>query len=651
MLRKILLATFAALLMCAGRVSATPLEAYGRLPSLDHVALSPDGSSIVYVRASEAKRWIVVQKLGTPAPLATVDIGDQKLRWLQWADNTHVIITTSSYTVPKGFIGKRQEWAVPQVLDLTNKSQYNLFEKGINGGSSYVMMNIGGGASAIRIIGGHTMVYASAVYIPDPNRPVSKIGFFRVDLADGDIKLVSRESDNATDEDWVVDEAGNVVATEQYFESDETWRLLIYRTGGHDITIDFKSPIESPGVEGLTEDGKAIIMRLPNDLNERPLYEQVSLADGSRTPWRRDVAIDGVEVDRDTGHAVGGGRSVDKHDYVWFEPTRDTVWQSIKAAFKNATDVDVASWSEDRKKVVVKVFGPAYGAGYFFLDMTAHTAFPIAPEYDGITQIAEEKWIEYKAADGRTIHAYLTLPVGRDPKNLPLLVLPHGGPHARDNPGFDWLSQGFASLGYVVLQPEFRGSDGFGKDLLWAGFGEIGKKMQTDLSDGVRALAAQGIIDPKRVCIAGASYGGYAALAGATLDTGVYRCAISISGVSENRRQVRHWQGESKWENPGVRFWKRFLGVTDLSDSKIDDINPVSHADRITIPVLLIHGKEDVTVPFEQSVLMASAMDSAGKKYEFVRLEGEDHYMSKGVTRIKMLKAAADFLLANNPPN
>ena len=152
------------------------------------------------------------------------------------------------------------------------------------------------------------------------------------------------------------------------------------------------------------------------------------------------------------------------------------------------------------------------------------------------------KWIDYRAADGRTIHAYLTLPLNREAKNLPLIVLPHGGPHSRDEPGFDWISQSLASRGYVVLQPQFRGSDGFGYDLLSAGFGEFGRKMQTDLSDGVRALAAQGLIDSRRVCIVGASYGGYAALAGATLE---YRC---LSLRSFHRRHVGHeGNGEARF--------------------------------------------------------------------------------------------------------
>jgi dipeptidyl aminopeptidase/acylaminoacyl peptidase len=250
------------------------------------------------------------------------------------------------------------------------------------------------------------------------------------------------------------------------------------------------------------------------------------------------------------------------------------------------------------------------------------------------------------------LHAYLTLPPGKEEKNLPLIVLPHGGPHSRDEPGFDWFSQALASRGYAVLQPQFRGSDGFGDDLLHAGFGEFGKKMQTDLSDGVRTLATQGMIDAKRVCIVGASYGGYAALAGATIDTGVYRCAVSIAGLSDLRQQLRYWEwSHNKVDARGERFWGRFLAVDDPDDLKLNDISPIKHVDKVTIPILLIHGKDDTVVPFAQSNDMADALKHAKKPYEFVTLKAEDHWLSKSETRLQMLQATVKFLETNNPPN
>ena len=176
--------------------------------------------------------------------------------------------------------------------------------------------------------------------------------------------------------------------------------------------------------------------------------------------------------------------------------------------------------------------------------------------------------------------------------------------------------------------------------------------MQTDMSDGVADLAAKGLIDPKRTCIVGASYGGYAALAGATLQSGVYKCAVSVAGVSDLKRFIVWRQADYRSrDNVSLRFWTRFMGADGIKDPNLADISPAIHADRANVPVLLIHGKDDTVVPYVQSEIMAKAMTKAGKPVEFVTLEGEDHWLSKGVTRLQMLKATVAFLERNNPPN
>jgi dipeptidyl aminopeptidase/acylaminoacyl peptidase len=169
--------------------------------------------------------------------------------------------------------------------------------------------------------------------------------------------------------------------------------------------------------------------------------------------------------------------------------------------------------------------------------------------------------------------------------------------------------------------------------------------MQTDLSDGVRHLVSQGTIDPKRVCIVGASYGGYAALAGATLDTGVYRCAVSVAGPSDLERMV------DKSDRMGRRYWTRFMGAKSADDPILAAISPAEHADRATIPILMIHGRDDTVVPLEQSRIMADALKKAGKPFELVVMEGEDHWLSRGETRREMLSATMAFVEKHNPPN
>jgi dipeptidyl aminopeptidase/acylaminoacyl peptidase len=185
-----------------------------------------------------------------------------------------------------------------------------------------------------------------------------------------------------------------------------------------------------------------------------------------------------------------------------------------------------------------------------------------------------------------------------------------------------------------------------------AGFGQWGRKMQTDLSDGVRYLVAQGMVDPARVCIVGASYGGYAALAGVTLDPGVYRCAISVAGLSDLKRMLQ-WVDEDHMSRANIaqRYWDRFMGVTGPDDTSLDAISPIKHLDAISVPVLLIHGKDDTVVPYEQSDLMYDALRRAKKPVNLVTLKHEDHWLSRSETRLQMLQASVDFLRANNPPD
>ena len=227
------------------------------------------------------------------------------------------------------------------------------------------------------------------------------------------------------------------------------------------------------------------------------------------------------------------------------------------------------------------------------------------------------------------------------------IVLPHGGPHARDTSSFDWESQLYASRGYAVLQPNFRGSTGYGDDFIVAGYGQWGRKMQTDLSDGVRHLAREGIIDPKRVAIVGASYGGYAALAGATLDPGIYRCAVSVAGICDIKAMLSFDTNQTgSSTSPVVLSLKRSVG-----DKKtLDEISPVNHVDKVTIPILLIHGKDDIVVDIGQSRKMERALKNAGKDVTFIELKGEDHWGSVEEKRLESSNAIVAFLEKHNPP-
>jgi dipeptidyl aminopeptidase/acylaminoacyl peptidase len=307
--------------------------------------------------------------------------------------------------------------------------------------------------------------------------------------------------------------------------------------------------------------------------------------------------------------------------------------------------------SEDvaRDAVIVAVEGPRKPTTYYMLDRTSHVASLIGKTYPHLDEndLGEVKPYPYTARDGLAIPAYLTLPPGRPPKSLPTVIFPHGGPGARDEISFDWWAQFMANRGYAVLQPNFRGSSGYGPKFTAAGEHQWGLKMQDDITDGVKKLIADGIADPKRICIVGGSYGGYAALAGATFTPDLYACAIGVAGVFDLPKFLHTKRTRSDNDAEVVSGWDALIGNMDSDSERLDATSPARHADHVKCPILLLHGDGDTTVPIEQSEIEEAALRSAGKNVQFVRLEGDDHYLKLGTTRVRMLKEIESFLATN----
>jgi dipeptidyl aminopeptidase/acylaminoacyl peptidase len=640
-----------AVLICGlGEARAAPLEAYGRLPVMGQVALSPDGTRVAFVQPVDGKHVVMVDQVNPPAVITALVGSTQKVRSLIWADNDHLLVVKSQSGFAREVESARTEWYLVQSLDLrTRKVTALLNQDHDNAPTTRIRgtptMNVVLGEPEARRVGGRPMVFARGVAFVDSQGAPALIS---IDLNSNQEKVLEKAQ---TDQDryWIIDQKGAAVAQVTYDRIGHLLSVHLKRGGAWVNAFTVEALNDPPSVAGFSPDGASLVLSMIKDGQVE--YRPLTLADGKLgDPTNQYGALSTLIEDPLTQRVIGGVKMGMEPEYVFFDPKDQAAWNAVAGAFPGE-DVELVSWSDDRTKVVVQVTGLLHGVVYQLVDLTARKAAEIGAVYQDLKadDLAEVHLANYRAGDGRAIQSFLTLPNGREAKDLPLIVLPHGGPAARDSTGFDWWAQALASRGYAVLQPQFRGSSGFGWELESAGFGQLGRKMQSDLSDGVKALASKGIIDPKRVCIVGASYGGYAALAGVTMEQGVYRCAVAVAGVSDMRRLVGGRYADDE-RSLGVRYWNRFVGAKDANDPVYDQISPVKHAAKADAPILLIHGRDDTVVPIEQSQRMADALKSAGKPVELVILPSEDHWLSREETRVKMLQATVAFVEAKNPP-
>jgi dipeptidyl aminopeptidase/acylaminoacyl peptidase len=355
--------------------------------------------------------------------------------------------------------------------------------------------------------------------------------------------------------------------------------------------------------------------------------------------------VEDVFKDSWTGRVGGVSWMDDKVEYKYFDPAVEHIKQRIERALPDQS-VAVLSRDQASANYVIRAESPKSPDAYYIFNAPTGQLSVVGSAYPTLTaaDLGDERPYVYKSKDGTVIHAYLTLPPGKLPKNLPVVIFPHGGPEYRDELGFNWWAQFMASRGYAVLQPNFRGSSGYGRKFRDEGDGQWAGKVLEDINGGLEQLVKDGIADPKRACIVGASYGGYAALAAATFTPEHYACAVSYAGLSDlsldlNRTARNHSQALSVWE-------KR-MGADRFDGSKLASMSPAAHADQVTAPILLIHSDKDITVDIEQSEREQSALQSAGKSVQFFKLAGEDHYLLQSATRIQMLKALEPFLVAH----
>ena len=623
--------------------ASPPLSAYGSLPKTEEVALSPNGEMFARISTEGEKRLLLVQKIGGDI-VAGSNVGDLKVAGIAWASDDHVIVYMHQ-TQRLGVFFNNREFLQGIVLNVRTQKLSPL----VKGSNSYLPA----------LFGRHGFVKEDDEWVAyvglvplDPDPGSGREGrlrqaypdLFKVGLDSGSVKRVAV---GAPDRDWVLDEKGRIVAISDYENRSGSWKIML--PGSSKAVASGQAPYGFSLI-GLGRTPGTVVVAT-EETKETGLLE-LTLANGSLTRLTQDGPVDGLIFSDTTRLLTGAVVAGEQRRIIMFEPTLARHMLSIEKAFKGAS-LTLNSISADLSKIVIYVEGNATTGTWQLVDFNSKKAEPLADAYPDIPDdaVGSVEVVDYRAGDGLSIKGILTLPYGSARRNLPLVVIPHGGPELMDRVGFDWWAQAFTSRGYAVFQPNFRGSSGHGAEFRNAGFGQWGRKMQTDISDGVADLAARGIVDPKRVCIVGASYGGYAALAGVTLQHGLYRCAASYSGISDPSGMLRFTAEKygPAYMRSHMRYWRSYFGIGPNDFSVPDEISPLERAAEADAPILLIHGKDDTVVPIEQSERMESALRRAGKPVERVTLKGEDHWLSRSATRLQMLEATMAFVQAHNP--
>lgn len=608
-----------------------PIDAFARSPAIRNVAISPDGQQLLFITGAddfEAAVTVPVSFDVAPKPIFASKPGEYELRWCGWANNKRILCGVSA-TVREGpvfygvsrMIGVNSDGSAQklllqnsesgraqfqdEILDWTpNEPDTVLMELDVEraGYPAIYAVNVDTGRRAIR------------------NRNHYPIRSFATDGA-GNVRFGYGYTDNST--------------LLQYFarmDNEKKWQPLakVNAFGSDDALIPLAIiPGTNRAFATRHYEGRDALWEMDlTDQAEPKLVFSHPLVDAANpilTPDRKLIGIH-YETDRPFVHYTD-------------EETRALVGTIDKAL--PATFNFISDYSQDRKVYIVQAGSDVVAPTYYLLRAGGTKIYRIDtayPELDPKT-LGRMNSIAYPARDGVEIPGYLTVPPGVRAEQLPLIVMPHGGPIARDSWEFDFLRAFLVSRGYAVLQMNFRGSSGYGADWYYAAHQDWGGLTYDDITDGTKWAIQKGIADPKRVCIVGWSFGGYAALLSAVRNGDLYRCSASIAGVSDLKdlvSQARYFSNRA--------FVRAQLGTTK---EKLIADSPVRHVDKINMPVFLIHGDRDIQVDVDHSRQMASALKKAGKPYQAIFLDDATHQLGRKSDRVTLLTELEKFLLQN----
>lgn len=618
----------------AAKHTPLPLDAFYKDALIEDIELSPDGTHLLALKNIDGNTVIMVIELATDKTFYPVKTDNKqfKFNWVTWANNDRLLMSLRFDSRMTNGVKYMQTRLL--ATDAKQPSKMITLVKPDDDADGWISQYQDNIISMTPDDPDHVLISV------DREVPQHQT-VYQANVNTGKLKRVKKHS--ATVRSWYADRAGNVRVGEHY---DDKKRKVTYKV------LDPNSNEWVVGWEYIVFDEPDInIAGFGHNPNELFIFadhegrQALFKADLSKPGFPKELILSDPNYDVSGRLIYSAAHKEVVGIYYNDGSSKSIFWNKEFKAFQGGLDKAmpdttnyIASMSADARKYILYTSNSTNPGTYFYGDRDTKTLTHLASAYPQLTEdvlIAKESR-HFKARDGLELEGFLSLPKNFANKPTAAIILPHGGPMSEDGKSFDMFSTFMANRGYVVFQPNFRGSSGYGHDFMMQAVGGYGLEMQDDLEDSVKYLVDQKIADPKRVCIVGASYGGYAALMGVAKTPDLFQCAVSFAGMSDLIKMSNNFRYFTNKNTARKQFGE--------DRGQLKETSPVRLVERIKAPVLLIHGKDDSIVPVDQSRVMASALKGEGKVYEYIELEDGTHYLDYLPDRKQTFEAIDKFL-------
>jgi dipeptidyl aminopeptidase/acylaminoacyl peptidase len=636
----------------APMTTADAARIFGAREAIGAASLSPDGTKIAFIGPGAGQTTtlyaIDTSKESSPHVVTKTSGDPERLYYCLWVSNDRLSCTIGGLQLYNGEIfGFSSTIAIN--ADGTNMK---LLSKRQGENAHYG--DFRGGSVIDYVPDADGVVMMMRAYVPESKvgslieSKLQGMGVDRIDTRTLDTKRI--ENPRADAVEYITDGNGNVriagyskanAAGYDKGQISYSYRLKNSRDWKSLSVLDY---ITNAGFNPYIVDAAKDVVYGFNKVGGRKALVSISLADQSLKQdvvvARSDVDVDGLIQIGKRRRVVGASYATERRQSVYFDPELKKLAGALGKALPNQPLIEFVDASLDEKKLLLWAGGDTSAGTYYLFDKATKKLQPIMPTRPELANVAlaNVQSVSYPATDGTGIPGYLTLPPGSSGKNLPTIVMPHGGPSSRDEWGFDWLAQFYANRGYAVLQPNYRGSSGYGDSWYQQNGYKSWRTAIGDVNDAGRWLAKSGVADPKRLFIVGWSYGGYAALQSAVLEPGLFKAVVAVAPVTDLELYKAEYRNFS-----ARRVSENFVG----SGPHIKEGSPAQNADRITVPVLMFHGAMDRNVRIAQSRFMAKQLKAAGKQVELIEYPKLEHSLVDGAVRAEVLRRSAEFLQAS----